>query len=178
MAWPFSKATNWPVQEGPTTYATYPVDADTRLLAGMPAGFNAASAPVNCIRPGQVSDKFAGIVTVDSDNTLANYANPNILNSQNFGDGTTGPGGCKAPLIRNGVVILDARAPNDAGVPGGPTGFVGDQSDVDRILYYNGTGFTNIVGATNLLIGKCVEFDLSGGGGPMWKIHVRSDVEV
>jgi hypothetical protein len=174
MAWPYSVAVNWPKGQEPTKFDTQPVGADMQLYAGMPASFSAASSPVGCVRVATSGDKFAGFVEADACNTLANAAAPDILNKQNFGDGTTGAGGCKVRLRTEGFLRFDGRVPNGTGVAGSITGLVGTQADVNVPIYYNGTGFTTSAAAA-VLVGEIAACGLDQFGNTYWDLRFRAD---
>ena len=48
---------------------------------------------VSCIRACATGDVFAGFAERNADNTTASASNPNLFNTQNYGDGTTGANG-------------------------------------------------------------------------------------
>lgn len=176
MAWPYTQNVDWGLaQEADAKFDDQPVDANTVLYAGQPAGFNAGSAPANCIRPLNTADKFAGFVERAADNTTATAANPNLFNIQNFGDGTTGAGGAKVRLRTAGRIRFDARVPNNAGTAGSIQGLVGTQADVDVAIYYNGTGFTTTAGG-NVLVGYISAVGTTLFGVTYWELTFRSDV--
>lgn len=173
MAWTYG-AINWAKGQEPAKFDTQPVDANTIMYAGMPASANAGSAPVGCIRLATAGDKFMGFVEATADNTTATAANPNILNTQNFGDGTTGSGGCKVRLRTEGFLRFDGRVPSGTAVLGSITGLVGTQADVNVPIYFNGTGFTNSAGG-NILVGEIAAVGTDQFGNTYWDLRFRSD---
>jgi len=173
MAWPYTKNITWGKGEEPSEFRDQPVDANTIIYEGCPVGFNAGSTPVNCARPCSAGDVFAGFAERLADNTTATAANPNILSTPNFGDGTTGANGAKIRLRTGGLVRLyKALTPDNTGAVGvNPQGLVGTQADVGATLYYNGSGFTTTSGG-NTKVGVVVQVGTSIFGGVFWDIRL------
>lgn len=155
MTWPIVTETNWGYGEEASYRDNQPVDANTIIYAGCPAGFNANSSPAGCIRPLSVAtpDVFAGFCVRSADNTTASAANPNPWAEQNVGDGTTGPSGAKVRLCVQGYLYMqNSQIPGSSGALGGITGAAGTQADVGSEVYYNGTGFT-LTSSSNVQVG-------------------------
>lgn len=176
MAWPITTEQNWDLGLEPSKYDNYPVDANTKILAGCPVGFNPGSTPVNCVRPAVAGDALAGIAVRTADNLTADASQPNILYIQNVGDGTTGSNGARCRVLSQGRMRFPALAtPNGTGTLGGITGLNGNQGDVGSHVYYNGTGFTTSSAGSAILIGAVVEFNATfPGGNASWDIEVMS----
>lgn len=177
MAWPFTTATNW--DRGVDNFElpdNYPVDANTIIYGGCPVGLNAASTPVNCARALSVvtPDVFVGFAQRTADNTTATAANPNPLNGGNSGDGTTGVNGDKVRVMASGMICFpkSSATPGATGMLGGITGLAGTQADVNLLVYFDGSGFTN-TSSGNVMIGSVQEVTKDAFGVVQWKVRFR-----
>ena len=176
MAWPYTKSTDWGFGEDPRFMDNQPMDANSIIYGGAPAGFNSASAPANCIRAYVSGDVFAGVAVRTADNTTASASQPNILYGQNFGDGTTGVGGCKVRLCISGLLRFGTDVPNGTGTAGAITGLAGTQADVNKVIYYNGTGFTTTQGGEPDVFGVVEGVGTTLFSTTFWDIRFRSQV--
>lgn len=176
MAWPLTSDLNLDLALEPKKMDDYPVDANTKILAGCPVGFNAGSTPANCVRPAVAGDAFAGIACRTADNTTASATQPNLFYVQNVGDGTTGKNGAKVRVVSEGRLrFVAAAVPDGTGTLGGITGLAGTQADVGTKVYYNGTGFTTSSAGSAILMGAVAEVGTTfPAGGTYWDIEIKS----
>lgn len=174
MAWPFTTEKNWFLGEEPTKYDNQPMDANTIIYAGCPAGFRAASSPANCVRPAVAGDVFAGFALRTADNTTASAAQPNLLYQQNYGDGTTGVNGAKVRLLTEGRIRFNTQVPDGTGTAGTITGLAGTQADIGTVIYYNGTGFTTSSAGSAIKVGAVVGVGTSLFGSLFWDLEIAS----
>lgn len=176
MAWAYTTVVEWDLGLQPSKLDNYPVDANTAILGGCPVGFKSTSSPANCVRPAVAGDAFAGIAMRSADNTTATALAPNLLYTQNYGDGTTGANGAKVRVLSQGRLRFPAaKTPDGTGTLGGITGLAGTQADVGTKVYYNGTGFTTSSAASAILMGAVVEQGNTFPGGlDYWDIEIMS----
>lgn len=169
MAW-ITTPLQWQFGEEPTTEDDQPVAANVLLVEGEPVGAVAGSTPANCAGhlTANPAIPFLGFAARSVDNTTAGAAAPNLLNYPNTGTGLDA--GAFVRLHSEGRIrLLKALVPTAA-----IAGLVGTQADVNKVIYYDGTVFTNTA-ANNVKIGTVAAVGLTNSSNVYWDVEFSCD---